>query len=1271
MINTIKKSLLVAALLPAMAMAQDNETLASWTFESGYAVEGTTYTPQGDYAEIGATWFNQVIPIIRPDACAGNVADYAMTALSNGRYWQMCSGYQNHVFRIENVEKNAISDYTDASKHNVYYEVQFPTTGYKNIAIDYACAYGANAEATLEAVVSTDGGNTWFDAGAATTASTWWTYNPAHVALSANNKESVIVRLIAGNDFASNWNLDYLTVTGEKQESAQPIHAEGATLTWPFDQGPQNSTSATASAPDAVSATSFTIGSALAIESVALSQTKLQPAEQISKPNDDNAVTFSISPKKGVTFRPTHLSFKTTRYGTNGGLVDVHAVCGDQDVTLATGIVPARNNDITDVDLDITGFGQLDSRFDIVLYLYSLGNTKQVGFGNIVLTGDFDGTPVAVPVYTMSVKCATEGAGSVSCNPAGAEFDEGTPLKVTATENFGYHFAAWVNETGDVVSTDNPYTFEITENTSLLATYTQKNVYALNLKINGGANDYLVSYSPLGNVVNGVHYYEEGTDVKLTTANNRILTFTNWEDNTTEPIRDIKMNGEVSVEATYACEDFIVGWDLYRDQPGSERAADYADESENSGLLSLHNADGQTTSWLTCGMNKGGQNGKYGARIWKMLAEKYFFEVSFSTLGYSNLKLHAALGDDYNAYSIMTLEYSLDGQSYTRVDGATWNLPNRGWDEQEYQMPAALDNQAKVYLRFMPDYTSPMSGVASDYDGTTITNVFVLADKDSRSDDVAPVLVNSIPANGATGASATGSIVLTFDEKILANGTATLDGEQLTANVAGKTVTYRYSGLKYATNYTFTLPAGAITDRNGNAFAGCQISFTTMERRQPEARLFDAIVAQDGSGDYTSIQAAVDAAPAGRAKPWLIFIKEGKYEERVVVPASKPFLSFIGQGKDKVCISYGRLSGGDNAYSVADGATVVFNSNDIYCEGISFENSWGVEMNAGPQALAMNTQGDRIAFSRVAMRSYQDTWITTSQSNNRAFCKNSVIEGAVDFIYNNGNLYCLDDTLNIVRKSGGYIVAPRHSVDTQWGYVFMNNVITAPGVPSETDVWLGRPWHDFPKTVYINTKAEVTIPAKGWYNTMGGLPVLWADYNTVDGNGNPVDLSNREDTYYVTNADGTKTYQKAKNYLTAEEAAQYTVRNVMSGQDNWDPEMICEPCDAPRPARLEQGVISWEAVPYAICYVISCDGAVVDFTTDTQYPAEPGRTYAVQAVSETGALSPAATAQDVPSSITTLAAETVVPAAAFDLMGRRVKAGTHGFVISQGRKLIR
>lgn len=1042
--------------------------------------------------------------------------------------------------------------------------------------------------------------------------------------------------------------------------------AQEVTLTWPLDKGADNPTAAAVSGDGAFSIAEYSFGSNLTIygtrEAGDITETLYQPIEgNIKVNNDENAIVFTVKPKRGQTFTPSSLSFNASKVGTNGGNFDVVAESASGQITLGTGETPQliKNEPYySSYEYDLTSVGAVSDVFAVKIFLKNIANNKQYGYGNVVVTGRLDGEAEDVASYSFELKLGTPGAGVVSSTPAGDRFDDGTVVTVSATENFGYHFAAWTDESGNIVSEENPYTFTVSGPTSLTATYTQIAVYPINLIIEGGANSNLVQFAPAGNIINGVHWYEAGTEVRLTALNNRILTFTNWEDNTTSAGRNVIMDGEKNFTASFSAEDYIVGWDLYNDQPASERAADYKDESDNAGLLSLRNAQGQTTSWLTRGVGNGQENGKYAARIWKLLTDKYYFEISFSSKGYSNLVLSAAVGDDYNTYSVINAQYSVDGTNFTTF--GTYNPPSRGWHSQELALPDETSNSDRVYIRFMPDYTSPMVGVSSDYDGTSVAEIFVLATKDVSNDDKAPVLVNAIPADGSDGASATGSIVLTFNEKIKAGeGVAMLGGEELQPIVSGRSVVYRYSGLHYATSYTFTLPAGAITDRSGNAFEGTTITFKTMERTQPEPRLFDAVVAQDGSGDYTTVQAAVDAAPAGRVKPWLIFVKNGRYKEHVDIPAGKPYLHIIGQSRDKAVILDDLLCGGANALHVSVGATVVVNSNDCMFENITLENSYGHEHQTGPQALALNTTGDRTIFNNMAMLSYQDTWITPSKSSYRAFVKNSLIEGAVDFIYNSGDIYLEGDTLLINRKSGGYIVAPSHAADVAWGYVFNHCVITAPGVPSETSVWLGRPWHNFPKTVFLNTRAEVTIPATGWYETMGGLPAIWADWNTVDADGNPLDLSQRRDTYYYTDSStGEKVYGTAKNHLTDEEAAQYTIKNVLSGTDNWQPELKTEACEAPVPVAVGR-TISWPSVPFAICYVVSCGDDVVSITTATEYEIPSGgetdiAKYRVQAVNEYGGLSAAAVPSDATSITETKTGTAVVAQGIYTADGRKV-----------------
>ena len=1047
--------------------------------------------------------------------------------------------------------------------------------------------------------------------------------------------------------------------------------AESFTATWEMKTSPAVTT-ATVSKDGLFSVAELSWGDKLEEKGVrtdaGISRLMFQPTESASSRTEANAIVFTLKPKKALTFTPKTLTFNASKVGTNGGCFDVVVVSGEQETVLAENIVPqlAKTSPyVSNHTFELSGIPSTDDIFYVKIYVKNVAVNKQYAFSDVTVTGDVAGEIEAVPTYTMSVRLGMDNAGKVAASPTGSEFDEGTTITVSATENFGYHFKGWTDEQGREVSTMNPYTFDISANTTLIASYDKVETYALNLNLEGGANDNLVQLQPEGHVVDGVHWYETGTDVKLTACNNRILTFTAWEDNSTEMERTVRMDGEKNITANFSCVDYIVGWDLYYDQPGKDRAADYKADSENAGMLSLRKADGTTAGWLTRGIGNGLENGKYAARIWKYLSEEWYWEISFSSKGYQNLVISSCIGDDYNTYSVNNVEYSIDGgTTFTKI--GEFNPPSRGWDgPKEFALPADANDRERVHIRWMPDRSSEKVGVASDYDGTSIAEIFVLADAGALADEHA-TLVSSNPTEGATGVTRNGSIILNFDKKIKAGtGSATLNGETLVPIISGKSAIFKYGGLDYNTKYTFVMPENVLTSRSGNAVGKMEITFTTMERQQPEARIYDAVVAQDGSGDYLTLQAAIDNAPEGRGTPYLIFVKNGRYKEHIEIPALKPFLHIIGQDRDKTVIYDDRLCGGDNAYNVDQGATVLVKAADTFFENITLENSYGHEKQAGPQALALNTQADRIALNNVALLSYQDTWITSSSQKNRHYIKNSLIEGAVDFIYNGGDVYLDGDTLEINRTSGGYIVAPRHTADTKWGYVFMNNIIR-PGKDFKTgktlnvtDVWLGRPWHDSPKTVFINTQTFVPIPAKGWYNTMGGLPELWADYNTVDAAGNPLDLSQRESYYYyIDRSTGNKVEKfNVKNFLTDEEAAQYTLKNVMGGEDNWQPDLICEPCDKPV-VKSDGKKLVWEPVPYAICYVVTKDGVVVGFTTETSFDGyAEGETWQVQAVNEYGGLSAKA---DVNSSATNIS-ESSNPAksgidAVYSISGTRMSA---------------
>src|SRR5574344_1806770 len=998
------------------------------------------------------------------------------------------------------------------------------------------------------------------------------------------------------------------------------------TATWPFSDGANNSTAATISLDNIVSNSSFEFGNNYGYNTTELTRTlngytfsEIRPTNTISSTAGQNDyVKFRLKLKKGLKFTPTNISFRAAKVGTSGGTLNVkYYFEGGDTITLASAQNPNRNNvapPYTEYSYDISNATESENALCLLIEVYNLNNSKALALNNIVLAGTYNGTIENVSSYTLNTSVNNTEAGSVTVSPSANKYDDGTKIKLTANENFSYHFQKWIDGNGNEISTENPFSFAITANTAIQAVYTKNDTYSFRLNYTNGACANQVDVEPIGTLINNTYYYEAGTQVKLTASDNPILTFTGWEDNSTSKERTITIDTDKDLTANYSATDYIVGWDFVQQSPKNDRTGDYAAETENSGMFYQKKSDGTENSWLS----HTNYMGKDCAISWAPFTDNHYFQASFSTKEYHNIKILASLGCQYKAYSIQNWEYSLNDTTFTKF--GTDNLTANSWTTSTFSLPTEAEDKNVVYVRWKADTESPIIGNESTVNGFAMTDVFVFGEKKEEADNTAPKLIASNPENLSTGSSANGSVILTFNEKIAAGtGNATLNGETLDMKISGNTAVFNYNSLDYNTKYTFSLPSGIITDRSGNAYDGTEIIFTTMERIQPIARLYDAVVAQDGSGNYTNIQAAIDAAPTNAVSPYLIFIKAGTYKGHIDIPSTKPYLHFIGQGYDKVFISDSLLCGGSNALSVDKGATVVARPENLYFEGISFVNSYGKDKNAGPQALALYTLSDRVILNKCGLYSYQDTWLTTTKVNARQYAHRCWIEGAVDFIYGQGNVVIDNSKINLVRNSGGYIVAPNHAANTTWGYVFLNDTITAPGKPSETSVWLGRPWHDYPKTVYINTVSEVTIPAAGWYNTMGGLPTLWADYNTMDAKSNKLDLKYRQNTYYYINGSDT-VWGKAKNYLTDEEAAQYTVKNVLTGDDAWQPSLICEECAAPQTTN-HNGILSWTKVPYAICYIIERKDSVIAFTTSTTYTTDGNAEYHIMAVNENGGLS--------------------------------------------------
>ena len=836
-------------------------------------------------------------------------------------------------------------------------------------------------------------------------------------------------------------------------------------------------------------------------------------------------------------------------------------------------------------------------------------------------------------IVHLTTSAYPENAGKVS--PASSDFERNEIVTLAATENYSYRFLEWQDASGKKLSTENPFQYKVEADAQVKAVYQKLTTYTLQVEKDGeGAKYGEVELSPAP--VDGK--YVDGTIVTVSVVPNKVSSFLYWEDQTSDSKRIVTVDANKTLKATFDIIPFITGWNFKETEPRNNRPGDFYAETDNIGFISLFNGDGSQSGWGPSVRNFEGGNYSCIRRYtgFADMSNPRSFVAKFNVGLYKNISIHfLAAADNDCVHKIQKLQYSLDGINYT--DLASFEITEqKKWIEQNIALPADIAANTAVYVRWIGDTNSSLFGSPADNatEGFYLAEVIVYGEDDITTDTQAPKLLSSSPVQDSKVASASGNIVLTFDKKIKQGaGSATLNGKQLSGVFGTKTVSFAYAGLNYGEECTFVLPAGAVVDKVGNSFDGVTLKFNAMDRPRPTAKTFDAVVAQDGTGDYTTVQAAIDAAPTNLGYPYLIFVKNGTYDELVTVNKEQTNIHLIGQDKEKTIITHYIMcdtpdkpgsNSNPNDPNYGRHAVVEIGGEDFYTENISYVNSYGVSTQNGPMALAMRSNGDRLAFYNCKFRSFQDTWETSTHlEDDRTYVKDCHIEGAVDYFYGGGNAFLEQCTMYNVRK-GSVIVAPCHRSAT-YGYVFSNCIIDGNDLAKSGTTALGRPWHNSPKTVYINTVAKVAISPTGW-NNMGAIPALFAEYNTVDGEGNPVDLTNRRTEYaFGSKDDGTYTTGSCKAVLDADEVSKYSYENVMSGSDHWNPRMLMEPVDAPKNIYWYKNAnkMSWTASEFAICYIVfDANDNVLAITKDTNCEIEAGKMPAyIKAVNENGSLS--------------------------------------------------
>lgn len=237
----------------------------------------------------------------------------------------------------------------------------------------------------------------------------------------------------------------------------------------------------------------------------------------------------------------------------------------------------------------------------------------------------------------------------------------------------------------------------------------------------------------------------------------------------------------------------------------------------------------------------------------------------------------------------------------------------------------------------------------------------------------------------------------------------------------------------------------------------------------------DVVVAADGSGDYRSIQEAIDNTKSFPYQRITIFIKNGIYKEKIKVYEWNTNLNLIGEDPQETIIAY------DDYFDKIDkGRNSTFHTPTLLVDATgTIVKNLRILNTAGPvgQAIALSITADRVKVENCAIIGNQDT-VYLSGANNKIYFKNCSIQGSTDFIFGQATAVFANCTIHSV--SGSYITAASTPKNVDYGFVFIKCTLT--GSKDSKDVYLGRPWRYYARTVFINCHMGKHINDKGWHD---------------------------------------------------------------------------------------------------------------------------------------------------------------------------------------------
>jgi pectinesterase len=341
-------------------------------------------------------------------------------------------------------------------------------------------------------------------------------------------------------------------------------------------------------------------------------------------------------------------------------------------------------------------------------------------------------------------------------------------------------------------------------------------------------------------------------------------------------------------------------------------------------------------------------------------------------------------------------------------------------------------------------------------------------------------------------------------------------------------------------------------NKDEEALSGSKGMGTIPDNFSPLAGTVTTItVAKDGTGNYSTVQAAINAVVANNTSRTVISVKNGTYSEVVTIPSNKINISIIGQSETGVVITFGNAANLTNpatgtTYGTGGSATFFSNGAGLFVNNVTIANSSGTANGPG---LAVNITSDKTVFTNCKFLGRQDTWYG---SNCRVYLKNCYVEGTTDFVFGSATAYF--DGCSIYSYGGTALTAANTASYITYGLVFNGCTVTG---ASGVSTLLGRTWGGYAATTFVNSSLSSIISAAGWNdwgNTANDATARYSEYgNTGAG----------------ASTSGRVSWDKL---LTSSQAASYTsYLNVLKTTystspitDNWDPYgVINDPSSSP------------------------------------------------------------------------------------------------------------